>query len=142
MNHIIEKHEQYALIGIQEDTIDADGAADLEDIARGLLREDFKNLILDFSFTRAIESTGIAVLKKLNVLCARELGLMVIVSDNDDFIEAHIEGKIRDATILPTTEEAIDAVFMNDLENEFGAEGNDFDDDDYESPEPSSNESY
>jgi anti-anti-sigma regulatory factor len=142
MNHIIEKHEQYALIGIQEDTIDADGAADLEDIARGLLREDFKNLILDFSFTRTIENTGVAVLKKLNVLCARELGLMVLVSDNDDFIENYIEGKIRDATIMPTTEEAIDAVFMNDLENEFGAEGNDFDDDDYESPEPSSNESY
>lgn len=142
MNHVIEKHEQYAMIGIQEETVDADIAADLEDTARDLLRNGFKNLILDLSFIRSIESEGITVLKKLNVLCSRELGLMVLVSDNDDFVEEFIEGKIRDATVLPTVEEAIDAVFMNDLENEFGAEGNDFDDDDYEGVEPSSNEPY
>jgi hypothetical protein len=33
-----------------------------------------------------------------------------------------LEGlKIPDLNVLPTKEEAIDAVFMNNLENEFGA---------------------
>ena len=50
--------------------------------------------------------------------------------EDDDFVDMLIDGRIRDATILPTVEEAIDAVFMNDLENEFGAESDDFNDDD------------
>ncbi|MFN4144494.1 MAG: STAS domain-containing protein [Runella sp.] len=129
MNHSIQKHEQYALINVHENEIGGTLAADLETLARDLFREGFHNLILDFSMTDFIDSAGISVLKKINMLCSRELGLMVLVSDNDDFVDQLIEGKIRDATILPSVEEAIDAVFMNDLENEFGAESDDFNDD-------------
>ena len=35
-------------------------------------------------------------------------------------------------SILNTVEEAIDAVFMNDLENEFTAESDDFEDDEFD----------
>lgn len=131
MNHVIEKHEQYALIHIKESTLDDKTAPVLEEVARGLLREEFRNIIINLSDSTSIDVTTISTLKKLNVLCARELGLMVLVSDNDEFVDKLLDAKIRDVTILPTVEEAIDAVFMNDLENEFGADSSDFDDDDF-----------
>lgn len=129
MNHIIQKHEQYALINVQETSFTDEIAVDFEAVTRGLFREDFHNFIVDFSITKTIDNAGISVLKKVNMLCSRELGIMVLVSDDDDFVEQLIEGKIRDVTILPTVEEGIDAVFMNDLENEFGADSDDFNDD-------------
>ncbi|MFN8348660.1 MAG: anti-anti-sigma factor [Spirosomataceae bacterium] len=130
MNHSIQKHEQYALIKVQETNFGGAVPADFETVSRDLFREGFHNLIIDLSITQSIDGAGISTLKKVNMLCSRELGLMVLVSDEDDFVDQLIEGKIRDVTILPTVEEGIDAVFMNDLENEFGAESDDFNDDD------------
>jgi anti-anti-sigma regulatory factor len=129
MNHKLETHEQYALIHLHEPSFDGVVAADFETLARELFRDDFHNLILNFNQTTQIDTAGIAVLKKINVLCGRELGVLVLVSDDDDFCDRLDGAKIRDAVILPTVEEAIDAVFMNDLENEFGAESDDFEDD-------------
>lgn len=130
MNHQIQKHEQYALVSIQEPILDGTIATDLEETARGLFREGFKNLIFDFTPTTTAQAAGVGVLKKINFLCTKDLGIMVLVSDNDDFIDQLLtEGKMRDVTILPSAEEAIDAVFMNELENEFGAESDDFNDD-------------
>jgi hypothetical protein len=131
MNYVLQKHEQYALINIKETDFEGPFATDLETLSRDLFREGFHNLIIDFTPTKTIDAAGIITLKKINMLCSRELGLMVLTSDNDDFVDQLIEGKIRDVTILPTVEEGIDAVFMNDLENEFGAESDDFDDEDF-----------
>ena len=126
MNYQTQRHEQYALVVVQETTINGQIALDLEESARGLFREGFKNLIFDFTPILSTDAAGVSVLKKINFLCTKELGIMVLVSENDDFIDQLIEGKMRDVTILPTVEEAIDAVFMNELENEFGAESDDF----------------
>lgn len=129
MNHQIQKHEQYALVSVQETKIESQISLDLEETARALFREGFKNLIFDFTNILAADAAGVSVLKKVNFLCTKDLGIMVLVSENDDFVNQLIEGKMRDVTILPTVEEAIDAVFMNELENEFGAESDDFNDD-------------
>jgi len=129
MNHQIQKHEQYALVSVLETKIESQISLDLEETARGLFREGFKNLIFDFTTILSTEPAGVSVLKKINFLCTKDLGIMVLISENDDFVNQLIEGKMRDVTILPTVEEAIDAVFMNELENEFGAESDDFNDD-------------
>lgn len=131
MNYVLQKHEQYALINVKETEVEGTLATELETLSRDLFREGFHNLIIDFTPAKTIDTAGISTLKKINMLCSRELGLMVLISDDDDFVDQLIEGKIRDVTILPTVEEGIDAVFMNDLENEFGAESDDFDDEDF-----------
>ena len=45
--------------------------------------------------------------------------MLVLVSKNDDLIEQLEGATIAELTVLPTVEEAIDAVFMNELENDF-----------------------
>ena len=138
MNHTIEKKEQYAYIDLQEASFSNEIAAAFEEKARELFREEFHNLIVNMSATKSFDASGVVVLKKVNWLCANDLGLLVLVTKDDDFIDELEALKIPDLNILPTKEEAIDAVFMNNLENEFGAGDDDYDDEDYEGVSESS----
>jgi hypothetical protein len=132
MNHKIEKKEQYVFIDIEESAFAGEVPAAFEETARALLREGYHSLIVHVQQAKSIDNQGTAVLKKINWLCANDLGLLVLVTRDDDFIDILEELKIPDLNILPTREEAVDAVFMNNLENEFGAGDDDYDDEDYE----------
>ncbi|HEV7349755.1 STAS domain-containing protein [Telluribacter sp.] len=140
MNHKLERSEQYALIDLKESSFSDEVPASFEELVRKLFREGYHNLILVMNETKSLDSTGVGVLRKVNRLCINELGLLVVVTKDDEFINLLEDSKIPDLTILPTLEEAVDAVFMNDLENEFGAGEDDYDEDDYggvsESKEP------
>lgn len=140
MNHKLEKKEQYAFIELEEAAFAGEVPAAFEETARSLFREDYHSLIVNVQQTKSIDAQGTAILKKINWLCSNDLGLLVLVTRDDDFIDTLEALKIPDLTILPTKEEAIDAVFMNNLENEFGAGDDDYDDEDYdgvsESKEP------
>jgi len=138
MNHTIEKKEQYAYIDLQEVSFSNEIPAAFEEKARELFREEFHNLIVNMSNTKSFDAGGVVVLKKVNWLCANDLGLLVLITKDDDFIDELEALKIPDLNILPTKEEAIDAVFMNNLENEFGAGDDDYDDEDYEGVSESS----
>ncbi len=132
MNYKLETPEQYALFELQEKTFSSDFAPQFEEIARDLFRKSYRNIILNLNATRTISNEAVVVLKKVNMLCSRELGIMVLVTDDEDFSDTLADARIRDVVILNTVEEAIDAVFMNDLENEFTAESDDFEDDEFD----------
>ena len=138
MNHKLEKKEQYVFIDLEEPAFADDIPASFEETARSLFREGYHNLIVNMQATKSVDTAGTAVLKKVNWLCANDLGLLVLVTRDDDFIDTLEALKIPDINILPTKEEAIDAVFMHDLENEFGAGDDDYDDEDYEGVSESS----
>jgi len=140
MNYSLQKKEQYAYIDLEEPAFSNEVPASFEETSRELFREGFNNLIVNMQITKDIDANGTAILKKINRLCINDLGMLVIVTKDDDFIDLLESLKIPDLNILPTQEEAIDAIFMNNLENEFGAGDDDYDADDYdnvsESKEP------
>ena len=140
MNYNLQKKEQYAYIDLEEAAFSNDVPASFEETSRELFREGFNNLIVNMQVTKDIDANGTSILKKINRLCINDLGMLVIVTKDDDFIDLLESLKIPDLNILPTQEEAIDAIFMNNLENEFGAGDDDYDADDYdnvsESKEP------
>ncbi|GAB3164827.1 STAS domain-containing protein [Telluribacter humicola] len=140
MNYKLERSEQYALIDLKENSFADEIPTSFEELARKLFREGYHNLIVNMNETKSIDTTGAGVLRKVNRLCINDLGLLVVVTKDDDFIDLLEDSKIPDLTIMPTLEEAVDAVFMNDLENEFGSGDDDYDEDDYggvsESKEP------
>jgi len=138
MNHKLEKKEQYVYIELEEAAFAGDVPAAFEDTAKSLFRDGYHSLIVNMQMTKSVDSAGTTVLKKVNWLCANDLGLLVIVTRDDDFIDLLESLKIPDINILPTKEEAIDAVFMNNLENEFGAGDDDYDAEDYEGVSESS----
>jgi len=138
MNHKIEKKEQYVYIELEEAAFAEEVPASFETTAKELFREGYHSLIVNMQMTKSVDTQGITVLKKVNWLCANDLGLLVIVTRDDDFMDLLEAMKIPDLQVLPTKEEAIDAVFMNNLENEFGAGDDDYDAEDYEGVSESS----
>ena len=128
MNYTIEKNEQYALIRLTESEFGGDVPTDFETLSRSLFREGYSNIIVDMTPIQAVDNAGIMTIRKINRQCVNEVGLLVLVTKSDELIETLDTANISDLTILPTVEEAIDAVFMNELENDFRSE----DDDEYE----------
>ena len=126
MNYTIEKNEQYALIRLAESEFGGDVPTDFETLSRGLFREGYSNIIVDMAPVQVVDPSAFGTIRKINRQCTNEVGLLVLVTKNDDVIE--FLDTISDLTILPTVEEAVDAVFMNELENDFRSE----DDDEYD----------
>lgn len=125
MNHTIEKNEQYALIRLNEPAFGEEVPASFETLSRSLFREGYSNIIVDLASVTLIDAAGINVIRKINRQSTNELGLLVLVTKSDALIEFLDSSRIQDLTILPTVEEAIDAVFMNELENDFRSEEDD-----------------
>jgi hypothetical protein len=132
MNFKLEKKEQYAYIELDEPAFAGEVPADFETVAKALFGEGFNSLIVQMQPVKSVDAAGTTVLKRVNWRCSNDLGLLVIVTRDDDFMDLLEDLKIPDLTILPSKEEAIDAVFMHRLENEFGAGDDDYDDEDYE----------
>jgi anti-anti-sigma factor len=125
MNYTIEKNEQYALIRLAENTFGEEVPANFETLSRGLFREGYSNIIVDMAPVQLVDPAGVMVLRKVSRQCTNEEGLLVAVTKNDDLIELLDRSSLTDLTIMPTVEEAVDAVFMNELENDFRSEEDD-----------------
>ncbi len=125
MNYTIEKNEQFALIRLAESQFGEAVSTDFETLSRGLFREGYSNIVVDMAPVQSVEQAALMTIRKINRQCTNEAGLLVLVTKNDDVIEFLDAARISDLTILPTVEEAIDAVFMNDLENDFRSEQDD-----------------
>jgi len=125
MNYSIEKNEQYALVSLKESEFSGDVSTTFETLSRNLFREGYSNIIIDFNEINTLDASGVAVLRRVNRQCENESGLLILVTKKEDVIDFLDESKLIDLTILPTLEEAIDAVFMNELENDFRSEDDD-----------------
>jgi anti-anti-sigma regulatory factor len=118
----IDKNEQYASININAENIDEILTKDIEKSISGLFRGGYGNFIIDLKIVNSVEEPFITLIKKVEMLTKNENGLLVIVSENDEIINHLDESKITDLVILPTKEEAIEAVYINELENDFREE--------------------
>lgn len=134
MDFTIDKKEQYSLIDLKETFLGNEIPASLESVARTALKTSH-NLILNLEKCADFDSAGAMVLRKINRLCANDLGIFIVVTRNEELIEKLDNAKIQDLEIFYTVEEAIDAVFMHDLENEFGAGEDGYDPEDYDNGE-------
>jgi anti-anti-sigma factor len=125
MNYSIEKNEQYALVRLAESAFEGDVPTTFETLSRSLFREGYSNIIVDAASVEIIDEEGISAIRKVNRQCTNEEGLLIVVTKNEDLIDEIDASNLGDLTILPTVEEAVDAVFMNELENDFRSESDD-----------------
>jgi anti-anti-sigma regulatory factor len=125
MNYSIEKTEHYALIQLNESKFDKSITAEIEKQIVVLYREGLTNMIVDFSKVLEIDESGLSLLRKATKVCRTEQGLFIVCTKDDDILDLIDGEKIHEIVLLPTTDEGIDAVFMNDLENDFRDEKDD-----------------
>jgi len=125
MNYTIEKNEQFALIRLAESQFGEEVSTPFEMLSRGLFREGYSNIIVDVATVETVDQAGLTTIRRINRQCINEVGLLILVTKNEDLITVLDSANISDLTILPTVEEAVDAVFMNELENDFRSEEDD-----------------
>ena len=125
MEFKVEKNEQFALIELKETSLTQENSTDLEAIIRKLFREGYGNMIIEFSSIDELDGFGISVIRKANKICLNELGLFIIVTKDQAIIDQLDGAKIEDLTLMPTVQEAVDAVYLNELENDFQSEEDD-----------------
>lgn len=124
MRFTIDKQEKHVIFQLHESKLDATLTPLLKTELLTLNAEGFRNLILDLSETKYMDSSGLSAVLTGNRLCKEAEGLFVMTGLSD-----HVRKLIRISQlesvlhIVPTLPEAIDAVFFHELESEFGREG-------------------
>ncbi|MFY7787214.1 MAG: STAS domain-containing protein [Thermoflexibacteraceae bacterium] len=123
MKFLLDKSDQYTVFTLEEDKLDTLVAPKLKSEFVTLFQAGTKNLILDLSKVRYVDSSGLSSILVANRLSGEVEGFLVLVGLNDHVVKLLTISKLDTVlNILPTKEEAVDAIFLSvierDLENE------------------------
>ncbi|MBP9196900.1 MAG: STAS domain-containing protein [Saprospiraceae bacterium] len=126
MKFTLDKTERYTIFRLHEDNLNSILAPDLKSEFVFFSNEGVRNLILDLSDVKYVDSSGLSAILTANRLW-KDYGCFVLTGANHPAVKKLIEISRLESilTIIPTTEEAIDYVFMEDIEKELTAESDD-----------------
>jgi len=123
MKYTIEKKEKYSLLQLHEEKLTSVISPDLKSELVKLNAEGVKSIILDLTDVKYADSSGLSSILVGNRLCDNEGGMFILAGLSDHVLKlikiSHLDTVLN---LLPTVEEAIDAVFMNELEKNLRAE--------------------
>lgn len=136
----LEQNESYALIEWLGEGLIQENHEELESAVRILFNKDYGNMILNIAKINQLDGFGVSAIRKATKICTNELGLFVVVSKNEEITDRLDQAKIENLTIMNTVQEGVDAIYLNDLENDFedesdantdeyGIDGSDYGDD-------------
>jgi len=119
MKYTIDKQEKYSTLKLHEEKLDSSIAPKLKSELITIHAEGTKNIILDLSGVKYTDSSGLSALLVGNRVVQEDGGIFVL-SGLSDHTTKLIKISQLDSVlnILPTVEEAVDAVFMNEIEND------------------------
>jgi len=126
MKYSVDKKEKYTVLQLNEPKLDTHLAPQLKSEFVTLHAEGVKNIILDLSDVKYTDSSGLSALLVGNRTIHQNGGLFVLACMSDHVMKlikiSQLDGVLN---ILPTVQEAVDAVFMNDLENDLNKDDSD-----------------
>jgi anti-anti-sigma regulatory factor len=128
--YTLEQNESYARIDWKAQELIQANYEELEQVIRLLFKKEYANIILNLGQVTELDGYGVSAIRKGTKICTNELGLFAIVSKNEGIQDRLDLAKIEDFTLLNTVKEAVDAIYLNDLENDF--QDSDEDDQEYE----------
>lgn len=123
MKFSIDKQERYSIVKPEEDNLNSAVAPQLKSEFVILANEGINNLILDLSGVKYVDSSGLSA-----ILTARRLwnnlGTFVVIGVEHDAVRRLVEISKVDSvlTILPTQSEAVDFIFMEELQRDMQGE--------------------
>lgn len=125
MKYAVDKQEKFTVFKLEEENLNAVIAPDLKSEFVILKNEGIDNLIFDLSEVKFVDSSGLSAILTANRLWKDE-GSFILAGNLSKSVKNLIEISRLDTilTIIPTVEEAIDYVFMEEIEKELnGGEG-------------------
>lgn len=119
MKFTIDKTDRYTIFKLHEENLNSVIAPDLKSEFVLLRNEGVKNLILDMADVKYVDSSGLSAILTANRLW-KDFGCYVLTSATNPAVKKLIEISRLESilTLIPTIEESVDFVFMEDIENE------------------------
>jgi anti-anti-sigma factor len=119
MKYTIDKHDKYCLLSLHEEKMDSSIAPSLKSEMITLHAEGVRNIILDLSEVKYTDSSGLSALLVGNRILQEDGGIFVLASLSEHTMKLIKISQLDSVlNILPTIEEAIDAVFMHEIEKD------------------------
>ena len=131
MKFTLDKQEQYAVLSLDEDNLNSIIAPDLKSEFVFLRNEGVRNLIFDLSNVKYVDSSGLSAILTANRLW-KDYGSYVITGVAHPSVEKLIKISRLDTilALIPTVQEAIDYVHMEDAERQLAEEASSESDED------------
>lgn len=119
MKYSIDKNEQYSILKLQEEKLDSPLSPALKSEFVTLNAEGIKNIIIDLSEVKYVDSSGLSALLVGNRIYNEDGGIFILASLNDHVMKLIRISQLNNVlNLLPTVEEAIDAVFLKEIESD------------------------
>lgn len=126
MKYSIDKKDKYAVFQLQEENLNSLLAPKLKSELVIFANEGVRNLIFDLSQIQYVDSSGLSAILTANRLW-KPLGSFILTGVTHPNVKKLIEISRLDSvlSIIPTVEESIEFVYMEELEREINAEEGD-----------------
>ena len=126
MKYSIDKQEKYAVFSLEEDNLNSLIAPKLKAQFIIFANEGISNLIFDLSKVEFVDSSGLSAILTANRLW-KPIGSLILTGVVHPSVKKLIEISRLDSvlTIIPTVEESVEYIFMEELEREINAEDGD-----------------
>lgn len=123
MKFSLDKKDKYAVFQLNEEYLNSLIAPNLKSEFIFLRNEGVRNLIFDLSRVKYVDSSGLSSILTANRLW-KDYGSFVVTGIQSESIKKLIEiSRLENIlTIVPTLEESIDYIFMEEIEREFSTE--------------------
>lgn len=123
MKYNIEKQDHYAVLTLEEENLNSTIAPGLKSDFIFFNQEGIRNLILDLTDVKFVDSSGLSAILTAHRLW-KDQGSFIISGKLQPMVTKLIEISRLDSilTIIPTLEEAIDYVKMEEIERELKSE--------------------
>ncbi len=123
MKFTVDKHDKYVLVQLNESKINSVVSPKLKSELIIFNTEGQRNIILDLSKVKYIDSSGLSSILVGHRLCKNAQGLFILVGLNDAVTKLITISQLESIlTIVNKTEEAIDLIFMEEIEKELKKE--------------------
>lgn len=126
MKYSIDKKDKYAIFQLAEVNLNSVIAPELKSELVIFANEGIRNLVFDLSNVEYVDSSGLSAILTANRVW-KELGTFVLTGVNHGNVRKLIEISRLDSilTIIPTVDESVDYIFMEELEREINADDGD-----------------
>jgi len=119
MKYSLDKQDKYTLLQLNEENLNSLMAPDLKSEFVFLRNEGVKSLILDLGNVKYVDSSGLSAILTANRLW-KDYGSFILTGIAHPAVQKLITISRLETilTIIPTIEESIDYVFMEEIEKE------------------------
>lgn len=124
MKFTIDRQDKYNTLKFNEEKIDSTVSPELKSEFQTVHAQGIENIIVDLSEVKYIDSSGLSALLVGNRIFTEAGGIFILSGVSDHAMKLiKISQLDKVLNIVPTVEEAVDAIFLIDLEQGLTKEG-------------------